>query len=125
MGILDGPFRSLAKTLIGTLGASATLTRTTPGEYDPISGLSGMPRTTNYSVKISPPERYSRQDVATGQGAIQQDDFRVLVAASALSIEPSAQTDTLRVAGTVFKVIALAPVYSGDQVAAYEMQVRV
>lgn len=123
MGILDGPMRNIASTLIGVLSdTTSTITRTTEANYNPETGEADPPVTTTYSVKTSPPEAFKTLEI-DGTNVL-KGDFKVIVAARDLTIEPSPQTDTLTRASVVYKIIAVEPIVSGDQVAAYQLQCR-
>lgn len=124
---LDATLRPTADRLIGKLGKSATLTRESQGTFDPGSGTYTGGGTTDYSVTVTPPRRF-RQDQIDGQ-LVQQNDFEVSVAALNLSIAPTqgddATSDTLTMDGTVYQIIRVQPVYSGQLVAYYRLQCRV
>lgn len=135
MALLDGPFRSLANTLLSVMGAAATLERTTPGTFDPLQNEDILPTEATESVKISPPERFKIESLnrlpiggefaSTLRGQVQQGDFWCLLAASATTIGVvENQTYRLQVAGDWFKVISYEPIYSGDLVAAYFLHLR-
>ena len=129
MALLDSAFRDLAKTLLTVMGVSATLKRVTPGTYSPISGESGTPTETEYSVKASPPEGYSKDLIdwtaASGRfDVILRDDLKTYIAAKGLTVVPTPSTDYLTISGNKYRVVKSNLVWSGDQVALYEVQLR-
>lgn len=141
MGILDAPFRGIASTLIGTLGARATYTRKNPGTYDARMGRFTGGSESSATVGISPPDKFSTAEIdktapvddgrPNAQGRHQtvlRSDFKIMVAARGFPEElgePRADMDYLTIGSSKFRVVALAEVlWSGDQIAAWVLQCR-
>ncbi len=127
MGILDDVFRDLSSDLIGTLGTTAvTFTRVTR-IHDPRTDRES-PTTTTGTFKISPPERFNtgRVDGST----ILATDLMSLVSAKDLDDDGFDMTPaddatiTVEFGGVTYAVVGVGSVYSGDLVAAYELQLR-
>lgn len=89
-------------------------------DYDPTTGRTTLPVTT-WTVKSAPPFSYAEQMV--NGNTVQADDLRLLIAGSGQSFVP---TTTQQVAfdSKTFRIVAVRPYYSGDDIAAWEVQVR-
>lgn len=119
MGVLDAPLRSVASTLVGQFGRAFTLRRTAT-THDPDTN-SVTETHTNYTV-TGIQEDYNAVE-RDGQ-VVRFGDYRVLLAAQDLSITPTPATDELRDGSTALTIVSVERIYSGEQVAAYRLQVR-
>lgn len=117
---LDNVFVPMAKKLIAQFGTSATLRR----ESRTYVVATGKNTTTNTdtSVTISPPQRYNRR--RHPDTLIEDGDMMTYLAASGLSITPSPKTDKVIYASTEWQIVQIWPLISGDQTAAYLLQLR-
>ena len=127
MGILDGPFRTVAKSLIGTLGTSAVTITRKEGDYDPATDQDAT-TTTTIAINISPPAPFKQEQV--DGSAILSSDLMCYVSASDLDDESfdvtlgTNVTLSLEYDGKEYAIVAIKEMRSGDQVAAYELQLR-
>ncbi len=119
-GKLDSVMGPLATNLIADFGGPVTLTRTVK-VYDPATGKTDDTATT-FIVNMSPPAPYTRNRV--NGTLIQSEDLWAYIPASASSGAPDGKTDQITLAGTVYKIVTVKPVYSGVQIAMYEVQLR-
>ena len=126
MGLLDGPLRSVAKTLVGVLGADAALRQVT-STYNAVNGTETT-ATLSASIRISPPEPYSAYRVDGTM--VQAGDARCIVAAKDLEdagfVLPTGSHKNLYLdIGTeTWTVVRTMQIRSGDQAAAVELQLR-
>lgn len=120
-GALDGMMRSVAKSLIGTFGTTATITTHTGGNYDPITDGTVPGSDVQVVVPCSPPEEYKNYVIDGTR--IQTGDMKILIPALVYATSPvTAQTITIR--GQIYKIISVIPVSSGNQEAVWEVQLR-
>ena len=125
-GSLDLPMRDLASALIGALGFSgATLVRTTGDSgYDVKTGEDLMPSgVTSYPIAVTPPEGFKRQEI--DGSAVQKTDLRCYIAAKDVAVVPTPRTDTLTLGGTVYNIIRVQTIYSGNLPCLFELQLRI
>lgn len=127
MGLLDGPMRSVASTLIGTLGTQpAAFTRVTR-VYDALAD-SEAETTDTAQIAMTPPAPFKREFV--DGTTVLATDLESIVAAkdvddSSFTLDPDAHTTmTVAFGGKTYKIVSVTRVYSGDQVAAYRVQLR-
>lgn len=126
MGLLDGPLRSVAKTLINVLGANATLRRRS-SVYDAQHDLS-TDTEESFALRISPPEPYASYRI--DGTLILAGDAKCLVAASELEskgivLPPGSYTNLYLDIGTdKWTVVRTTALRSGDQAAAVELHLR-
>jgi hypothetical protein len=79
------------------------------------------------SVPMSPPIRYKQAELSNTN--IQFDDFQIYIAAedfeavfgAGAKVEPE---DIIQINGITLRIIEPNPIYSGEQVAVYKIQVR-
>lgn len=117
-------FDNMADTALRMLtdyGHDITLTRVTPGTYDPNTGTQGAATTTAYTAK-GIVLNFSDYRVSNSGGLIKTGDRKLLVAARGLAIFPDPTTDTATLSGVTWKIEnAIQPV---NEVVIYELQVR-
>ncbi len=118
--------RALALDLIDRFGKEITYTKEEVGAtYDPATGKNSGGSTSSFTIKVSPPDPY---DISLVDGEIiRAGDARCLVAARAaedLGLIPDSITDKLDFGGAIWTVVGVKHIWSGDQVAAFELQVR-
>ena len=117
---LDSILRPVARDTIATFGASLTITQT-GAVYDPATaGNAHTP--VSQTVKGSPPSRM-RLSVATP--SVERGDMQTVVSplASGWTFTP-APADVLTFDSRSYRIIDVWPLISGDQVAAYKLQLR-
>lgn len=119
---LDTVFRSVAKTLTGVLGQTATLTRSN-ASYNPVTGATTPNSDTTATIKVSPPKPYSLRQI--NGTTILQGDLWVVMAAASTTITPIVG-DHLTVCGTKHRITNIEPIYAGGggQVTAFTLQLR-
>lgn len=121
---LDTTLRAAAKSLLETYGKSATLTRTSGGTRDSVTGEQTIaPTETVHTVYCSPPKRF-RRDQIDGQ-IIREDDFWTTIAAKDLAITPSRDSDQLTFDDADYTILRVEPLYSGAEIAAFKLHLRV
>lgn len=118
-GQLDTIFRDLAPKLIGDFGSSATW-KSTSEAYSAATGKTTVTET-DYSIVISPPEPYNNRMI-DGE-VIQVGDAQCLLQGKGLAFTP-AIADVVLHKTVRWKVVGLNPIYSGELIAAYEVQLR-
>lgn len=124
-GALDTAMRGVAKTLTSIFGTTATLTRVGENYYDPLTS-NEVNTDTTYEVPITPPRDASRYLNSGGESdaRIKASDLWVSMPAKDLLAVPTPTTDSLTVDGSVYTIVLVVPVYSGAQVAQYEVFLR-
>lgn len=131
MGMLDTSLRSVASDVIGMFtDTAASFEVLTHGSYDPVTGTESEESLT-YSIKVSPPSRVQYKTALTGESAgVVGTDLTVYVSAkdaedAGLDLTPATnKAISLTVANRTFKVVTTFEVWSGDQVALYEVVIR-
>ena len=118
-GKLDGVMVPLAKKLIGDFGKTVTYKQLS-SSYDASTGKTTSAETASSAV-IAPPAPY-RQNRIDGS-TIQNGDVTSSVAASAIAFVP-AIGDRVDLNAVDWQVVGVNPVFSGELVALYELQLR-
>jgi len=118
-GALDSEMIPLAAELADDLGKAVTLVRVSE-TFDPATGNTTQTETTHL-VNAVPPQAFSRTRI--DGSLIQEGDTLVALPAQPLSNAPTTE-DKLRFGGETWTVIAVDPIYSGEKVALYNLQVR-
>lgn len=120
---LDGELPGLALELIAEFGADLLYTIVSEGAYDPATSR-------NTTSEIEAPvkaivEDYSLQGSgqAYASGLVEAGDKKLTVAAQSFEVEPS-PSDFFILNGSRYLVKNVKAVYSGQLVAAYEIQGR-
>lgn len=120
MATLDALFPGLAARLIDTFGATASLE--TVSKTDDLASGKVSESVSATAVKITPPEPFAIG--AIDSTLVQAGDVTTLVAAQGTSATPVANRDRLVFAAQTWQIVAVDPIYSGDAVAAYRLQLR-
>lgn len=76
----------------------------------------------DYTQKASPPYEFKLDEI--DNDLVQRGDFKVIIAATDIAIEPFPKTDKLIRGGVVYKIINNEVLAGGDQNAAYILQCR-
>jgi len=107
--------------LIALYGKDATFTVHGISSYDPDTGSVIESGTTNYTVKVTPPENYIASMI--DGDTIMANDTHISVAASGLSFTPvtgmKVTFDSL-----VWKIVSVQTEYTGESIGLYTMQLR-
>lgn len=128
-GFLDNIFVPLASSLIDKFGTSATYVRETKA-YDTATGTPTV-STATYNVVIKPPEtvgssgstRLSNRRTPP-DGYIAGDLLSMIAAADLPVDQVRPESDKLIIGGTIWHIIAGSPIYSGEEIAAYDLHIR-
>lgn len=127
MGVLDGPLRGAANTLLNVLGCAATL-RKRSATFNPLTNAESSVTETSWTVKASPPSPYSARKI--DGTVIREGDASCLLATYALDQEgitlPGGPVTNyyLDFGSDVWTVVSINHLRSGDQSAAVELQLR-
>ena len=120
MATLDALFPGLAARLIDRFGASASLETVT--KTDDLTTGKVAESVATAELKITPPEPFS---IGLIDGTlVEAGDMTTLVAAQSLSSIPVANRDRLVFAAETWRIVTVGPIYSGDDVTAYRLQLR-
>lgn len=115
----DNIFVPLAETLVDdTFGLSVTHRRVTR-TYDPATGKNTSTNS-DTSVKVTPPAPYEQRRI--DGTVIQLGDQRIIQSSKSGIVPQSA--DIYIIGGQTWQVVAIFPMVSGEQTAAYEVQLR-
>jgi hypothetical protein len=124
MGALDLPLQALASSLIGALGYSgAQLVRTSGVNYDVKSGNDLPSGVTSYTITVSPPESFKKQEI--DGTVVLKSDLKCYVAAKDIPVVPNPRTDTLTLGSIVYNIVRVEPIYSGSLVCLYGIHLRI
>lgn len=107
--------------VIARVGKVVTWTVKSGGTKNPTAGTVDGVTTTNYTVKCSPPSAYEQRYV-DGK-LIQQGDAKLILAGQGLAFTP-ALGQSVTIDGVVWRVLGVDPIYSGELIAAWKVQVR-
>lgn len=120
MTILDDSLIPGVQDLLDELGKAATLRHVTASTYNPTTGAASK-TTTDEAVKITPPSGYPAGMI--DGDLVRHGDVKCLVAAQDLTNIP-AEDDRVVYDSQTFGIVTVAPIYSGEQVCAYKLQLR-
>lgn len=118
-GALDTIFGPLAKNLIAKFGKTATL-RVNTSTFNVATGKNTV-TPTDYSVVVTPPQPIEKRFI--NGTTVLEGDAVCMIARAAISVVPVAGNFIL-LDGVPWQIITQRPVYSGELVAAYELQIR-
>lgn len=123
MGLLDGILTDAVESVLETLDTVATWTRQPVASYNAETDSETAGTPTSDSIFISPPDKYSKKDIDGINVLI--DDMKITTSnAKAPANGYSKETDKITIGSQVFRIITVTPIYSGDEVCAYELQLR-
>ena len=109
---------------LGGLAASATITRTVAGAYDPVTGGPTPGSTTTINTKaVLDGSGTKALGFRYGEGLVQTGDLEAMIPAAGLSFAPAAG-DSLTVGVVAFTVIAARPTYEGSMPVLWQLLVR-
>lgn len=119
---LDDIFLPLAKRLIDTFGKVVTLT-TEPqgGNYNPKTGTTDKIPGSSDLVKIIPPDKYQRTFI---EGDLIEDGDLVTGMATLDAPKVPEKGMSIDLDGSVWRIVRVQPVYSGELIAFHELQLR-
>ena len=119
MAALDAKARATALKLLNKFGKPVTHYIVTEGTYDPITGDVSAPMTATEIPKALV-EDFEGTDYLSG--LVEKGDRKLTIPASGFS-EPK-PNDKFTVGSDVYTVVAVKTIWSGEQAAIYESQVR-
>jgi hypothetical protein len=115
----DDIFVPLAEQLIDdTFGFAVTHRRVTR-TYDPATGKNTNSNS-DTSITVTPPAPYEQRRI--DGTVIQLGDQRIMISSRTGIVPESA--DLFIIGGVTWQVVAIFPIVSGEQTAAYEVQLR-
>ena len=107
--------------IVERLGKRVTFTVAPPAAYNPDTGEAAQVAAATYSKKVSPPDLY-HESLVNGDN-IRKGDVRVWLPAGGLEFTPVINA-SVTIDGTVWTVMDVQPVYSGEKIAIYGLQLR-
>jgi hypothetical protein len=124
---LDGIMPAVANRMLDKMGTAATLTSVTRGVYDGTQGERGQDTIVDIPVKVSPPQNFKKAMPDTGTD-VKATDGLVYMGTTAIDgsaiPEPRPEHDSVTLYGVIYRLMWVGPMYSGDLVAAYALQIR-
>lgn len=120
---LDSRLVPTTLRLVKRLGKQATFDTYATETYDPTTGSMTRSGLTRHVVKVTPPSEYEDQFV--DGDLIREQDVRIFLPGKDLTFQPQrGGIVTLDLEGTSWKIVAVHPIYSGEQVVLWELQLR-
>lgn len=116
---LDATARNTAEYLADQYGKEITY-RQVSSSYDPTTGQN-TETTTDHTVKTAPPSAYTQRQLDSSQ--VQVGDLRVILPDKPISFTPST-SDRVVIDGVIGSIVQANPLYSGELVAYWDLQVR-
>lgn len=108
-------------SIIDRYGTTVTFKEPVGQVNDPKTGTVTVASVTSHSAKVTPPAPY---DVRMVDGdLIRRDDCKVILAAQGLAWVPTL-TWSVQIGSETWTIVAVSPLRTGDDVAAYEIQLR-
>lgn len=121
MTVLDDKFVPKALAMVAEFGKTVTFTVKSLTPYNPLTGGVGEGIPITHSVKVSPPDQYDKRLV--DGDIVKQADLKVLLPPTTL-FTPAVDSTFVDIDGSEFRVIGVKPVYSGELIAIFELQLR-
>ncbi len=119
---LDDRMVPKALELINLYGQSAVFADPATKTYDPTTGLTSEGSVTNRTHKVTPPEPYDKRWI--DGDLIQQNDIRIYLPASGLAFTPFKGQKVTLLTTKVFRIVSVKPIYSGEDIAVFDLQLR-
>lgn len=118
---LDKELRPAVLEIINEVGRNMDFSFPLAKSYDPVTGAGSESICKTLTAKASPPIDFEQRYV--NDDSVKRGDTKIFIAAKGLSFTP-VRDMTVKFDSISFKAIAVLPIYSGEQVAAYEIQLR-
>jgi hypothetical protein len=122
--VYTGPIAT-AQRLLTRYGATAVLTRTAPGAYDPDTGATAAATVTTQTGKAFR-ETYALRDI--DGTLIKRGDVRLILAPEATDgtamVQPATDTDVIVFDGTSYTVVGTDPLKPADEAVLFYVQCR-
>jgi len=130
MGILDAPLSAAVNSLLGSIGGTCVLKKVDT-KYDALAGNKQVLSSQSWTLPCSPEMAFSKRMFQISLGdevAIQEGDFVIIIPAAFLNAQTPPVIPTIHMtitrAGVTSKIVAVDPINTGDQVAAYQLLCR-
>ena len=120
MTVLDDRLVPLALELVAKFGKVVTFKEVTK-DYTAATGDVVESGVTNHSVKVTPPEKYD--DALINGDLIQIGDTKISLPKSGLLFTPIRGMQ-VTIDSITWKIEKVSPIYTGEQIALYELQLR-
>lgn len=100
-----------------------TVTFTVPGAqaYDPATGKNTITGATTYTKQVTPPQGYS--PTLVDKDLADKGDLQVFLPAMGLEFTPNTVMK-VTVDGQIYTIVTVGPIYTGERIALYELQLR-
>ena len=128
-GMFDGIFAGafgVAGSLLGTLGISATVKLRPDTTYDPGTGNEAELIPAEITVKAAPPESYSIREIDNSN--ILTGDIKTTIGSYDLDFANVTKEELERaeliINNEALRIVIANPLISGNDIAAYELQLR-
>lgn len=121
MGNLDAAFNQLVPALLGAFSDTAAVFTRSTSSYDPANDTNTV-TTQTANVLTSPPEGFSLRYI--NGTTVQSGDRKITTVADFGDLTAPQVGDKVVRGELTAVVVAVSPINSGDQVVAYELQVR-
>ncbi len=117
----DTEFIALALELINEAGKQVAFKTVSQGAYDAATGKVAGGTVSTFSSKVSPPEAYHQRYI--DGDTVQVGDVSIMLPSASAGFVPAINT-VVTIDGLEWRVVGFNPVYSGEQVALYKLQLR-
>jgi len=118
---LDAKLVPRALAIVTKYGLDAEFEVMLVSQYSAESGGTVETGPVTHTKKVSPPSPFEQRFI--DGVAIRQDDLEVYLPGSGLEFTPAVDM-TVRIEKVAYRVVAAGPVYSGEQVAVFRLQLR-
>ena len=119
--VLDDALVPAALDMINRFGRNMEFTNPRDKSYDPATGIGSESICRSLTAKASPPIDYEQRYI-DGE-SVKRGDARIFLAGSGLAFTPERDM-TVKFDSITFKAISVIIYYSGELIAAYEVQLR-
>lgn len=122
MTILDDTLPAEVVAVLSEYGKNVTFTEAPgPADYDATTGRTTQASPASYVVKSAPPYRDQRQFVAGN--TVEEGDSFLLIEATGAGFTPKVG-QKVTIDSAPWRAVGVFPIYSGENVVAFEVQVR-
>ena len=122
MTAFDDEFVPLALEMITEDGKSVTFMTYPLSLHDATTGRTTLGRETNYTKFIIPPYAYEEKYI--NGDTVKSGDMKTGVAASGLGFVPNPSETKVIIDSVEWSIVNVNPIYSGEQIALYMLQLR-
>lgn len=119
---MDTEFVPLALEMIEEFGKTVEIKIYPDAVYDVVQGETTVGDYVRYVKKIIPPYPYEQKYI--NGDIIQMGDLQTGIAGSGLGFVPEPGLTTITIDSTVWKIVNMKPIYSGEQIALFLLQLR-